>query len=354
MLLFIVEGLQSYGHKVSVININTLVGFDRMPPKDVEVRNADIKYVGTIQTNYEWIRFVYKNAKELKSDILIGFIRKANMCAVVAGKMLGIPSIVCERSDPFFEIPQKRPLSLKINLAIANSSSGAIFQTKGAAAFYSKKLQEKGTIIPNPIDNPKKIYVKNYSVRPKTIVTHGRIDNKQKRLDVMIRGFSIFHKIHADYVLKIYGTGDDENRLRNLAKELDIENAILFMGKTVDPMSDISKEGIYAITSDYEGISNSLLEAMAVGLPVVSTDHSPGGGQLLITDHINGLLIPPSSPYSLAGALTEYADNPALAEKCGKEAKKVLIDYNPEVIIAEWNNYIENIYLNYNKGRING
>ena len=117
------------------------------------------------------------------------------------------------------------------------------------------------------------------------------------------------------------------------------------MGVTRTPMQDISDAGIFLITSDYEGISNSLLEAMAVGLPCVSTDHTPGGARLLITDRENGLLAPMGNVDALAEAMCEFADNPELAKKCGNNARDVVNRFEPSRIIDLWEDYIEKLCM---------
>ena len=103
------------------------------------------------------------------------------------------------------------------------------------------------------------------------------------------------------------------------------------------------------ITSDFEGISNSLLEAMAVGLPCVSTDSTPGGARMLIRNRENGLLCPIRDPNSIADALSEFADNPFLAEQCGRCAKSVLKEYAPSRLIDLWEQYISKVRDEYNK-----
>ena len=131
--------------------------------------------------------------------------------------------------------------------------------------------------------------------------------------------------------------------LNSWIKDADLEDSVVLKGVTHNSMTDLSKEGMYIITSDFEGISNALLEAMAVGLPVISTDHSPGGARMLIKDHENGLLVPMRNPEALAAALCEYAENPALAEQCGRAAKYVLDAFSPENIIDMWEKYFIDI-----------
>ena len=172
------------------------------------------------------------------------------------------------------------------------------------------------------------------------MVSVARLDNFQKRYDVMLDAFKLFSDKHPDYVLKLYGKGSDEELIRSWVHERNLDDKVLFPGLTKQPMQDTCRDGMFLITSDFEGISNALLEAMAVGLPCVSTDHTPGGARLLITDHENGLLAPIQDPEALAKAMCKFAENPALAEKCGNNAKDVVNRFAPEKIIDMWENYI--------------
>lgn len=348
MMVFVAEGLAKLGHSVSIINLNTTGSFKRIPSNSISVKSAFIGYSGTICTNYKWIKFISESAKSFQSDILIGFLPIGNFGATLVGKLLHLPVIISERGDPS-NTKDKSSLLARIKFRLINSAEGAVFQTKGASLFYSVELQSRCTIIPNPIFIDKVLPKINYNERPKTIVSLGRIANKQKRLDILLKSFSLFLKSHPDYILNIYGDGPDENLLKDLIFELNLEKSVFLKGVTKDPYKVFGHEGIYIITSDYEGISNSLLEAMAAGLPVVSTDHSPGGARLLITDHDNGLLAPVQDCKALAKALCEFADNPDLAEKCGNKAREVLTRFSPESVISKWDHYIKKIVMDYRK-----
>ena len=221
-----------------------------------------------------------------------------------------------------------------------DSSRGGVFQTEGARNFYGKRLQKRGIVIPNPIFVNEEIPNIDYYEREKSVVSVARLDNNQKRFDVMLDAFKLFSNKHPDYILKLYGKGDDENLIKRWVEEHNLSDKVKFMGLTSQPIVDIAHDGMFLITSDFEGISNSLLEAMAVGLPCVSTDHTPGGARLLIQDHENGLLAPIGDAKALAEAMCEFASNPELAKKCGNNAKKVIERFDPKKIIDMWENYI--------------
>lgn len=346
MLFFLASSLKDRGHNVCVLNLDLTKDYDMSKQYDVRLINLEAEYRGSILTNYDWIRFVCKEAKKNKAEVLIGFLEHGNFCVSVAGKLLHIPSIIAERGDPFTTF-KNISKTVKIKLSCINHADGAVFQSEGASKFYSNKLQKNCAIIPNPIFLVGDIPQIDYPSRPKTIVMLGRLDNKQKRLDIAVESFALFHKSHPDYKLIVYGVGPDKGFMQTIVDNKGLSTFVDFRGKTAQPLESLSKEGIFLISSDYEGISNSLLEAMAVGLPVVSTDHSPGGARMLIHDHENGLLAPVADAHALAGALSEFADDKTLAEKCGSNARSILERFTPERAIALWESYICRIISTY-------
>lgn len=346
MILFVANGLVNKGHEVSIINLNTNKDLTNANSETIKIINADIEYKNAIVTNYEQVKFVVKNAKALKSEILVGFLFIGNFCSSIAGKILRIPTIISERADPFHENANISGIT-KIKLTCINRADGAVFQTEGASQFYCESLRKKSCVIPNPISLPSGFLCKKIENKENTVVSLGRLDNMQKKVDVTLRAFEKFRKSHPDYRLLIYGKGPDEEKLKRLAVELKLDDSVIFKGVSKTPLKDLNEEKIFIITSEYEGISNTLLEAMALGLSVVSTDHSPGGARLLIQDKENGLLVPTNDVDGLANALSLYANDEALAIRCGKEARKVLQRFSPETIIIQWEKYIITIANTY-------
>ena len=338
MLVFTAESLAARGHRVCIANINNTNDVTNIK-RDVSdnIRVVEI----AVRNRKKQILDIAKISREFSADVIIGFTSVPSMIAKIVGSLLRIPSIMSERGDP--TKTSSRTLKCILQNYIVNRSNGGVFQTEGAKALYGKRLQKRGTVIPNPIFIDGEINYVDPECREKSVVSVGRLDNYQKRYDIMLDAFKIFSASHNDYVLKLYGKGSDEELIRSWAKERGIEEKVKFMGISMSPMTDISRDGMFLITSDFEGISNSLLEAMAVGLPCVSTDHTPGGARLLIKDHENGLLAPIGDSEALAKAMCEFADNSELAKTCGENAKQVLIRFAPEKIVDSWENYINNV-----------
>lgn len=336
MLVFVAESMNSRGHKVCIINFKRTVNvtdYTRSVDKGIEVCECPG------MTVREQIHETVKKVKAFSADVIIGFTENPNVLARIAGILTGTPSIMSERGDPA-RTGVGIGFKNKLVLELINGSKGGVFQTDGAKAFYGRRLRKNGTVIPNPIFINGKLPGIGFSEREKTVVSVGRLDNSQKRYDVMIDAFKLFSEKHPQYILKLYGRGTDEEKIKEWAEERGLTNKVCFMGLTAQPMQDIAKDGMFLITSDYEGISNSLLEAMAVGLPCVSTDHTPGGARLLIQNGENGLLAPIGDVPGLAKAMCRFAEDSELAMRCGENARRVIERFAPKKIMDMWEAYI--------------
>ena len=335
MLSFVAESLYNRDHSISIVNLKGTTGggdYERTVSEGIQVFDA------SFGTKREQLKEIRKVAKKISADVIIGFTSSPNMYAKIVGALLHIPSIMSERGDPTKTTAGN--FKSKIVNAIINTSRGGVFQTDGAMKFYSRGLQKRGVVIPNPIFITGDVPFVPYDKREKSVVSVGRLDNFQKRYDVMLDAFKIFSDKHPEYVLKLYGIGNDEELIRKWVEARGLVDKVKFMGLTTQPMQDTCGDGMFLITSDFEGISNSLLEAMAIGLPCVSTDHTPGGARLLIADHENGLLAPVGDAEKLAMAMCEFAENEVLAAKCGENAKDVVNRFAPDRIIDMWEEYI--------------
>lgn len=349
MLAFVANGLAVRGHNVAIVNFSSEGGayineYEQSFKKNIDIYTYHRKYIGKINHIHK-IFYVKRIVLQYKADVMVCFTRYPSFVGKIIHWLTGIPSIMSERGNPYVTIDKKNLFSL-FSLFVINQSSGGVFQITGASEFYSKRLQKKSVVIPNPIFINNQLKDVVFAEREKSVVSVGRLDNFQKRYDVMIKAFSIFWKKHPEWILKLYGLGHDENLIREWCKNEGVHENVRFMGLTKQPMSDICRDGIFLITSDYEGISNSLLEAMAVGLPCVSTDSEPGGARMLINNMSNGLLAPVRNPEMIAEAISFFADNPSIAEDCGKKAKDVIKRFDKEVILNKWEAYIAKVISN--------
>ena len=151
--------------------------------------------------------------------------------------------------------------------------------------------------------------------------------------------------------IKIYGGGlagsDTRPMLEALAKELGIENKVHFMGRQSDVRMKIERARIFVLASGYEGMPNALLEAMATGLAVISTDCPCGGPRSVIRNGENGLLIPVGDTEALEEALRCILEHPELEERIGREAAKLAEELSPKKVCRQWQEQIESMVEAY-------
>ena len=190
----------------------------------------------------------------------------------------------------------------------------------------------------NPIsydlENNKPLSLSN---RPKRIIAVGRID-PQKNFTMLVDAFNIFHKSHPDYVLDIYGNGEGEERIKllDLIRKYDLSDCLSLKGFTHNIFEEYNKSLIYVSSSNYEGISNSIIEAMCSGLACVCTDCPCGGTRSLINNGKNGLLVTVGDSIAFANALSILADDEQLMKNISKSASELKKTLNPSVICKQW------------------
>lgn len=277
-----------------------------------------------------------------KPDVLVSFAIKANYRALAACRGTGVPVVISVRIDPvaFYSGPVN---SLMIRL-LFDRASGAVFQTPDAKAFFAPRLQDNSVIIVNPITQ-KYIDVPTPDKRTRTIVNVGRlVDFKNQTM--LVRAFARLAPEFPDYILRIYGpdSGDgSKESIEQAIHDCRLEHRVFLMGDCSTLEREIADAAVFAFSSDYEGMPNALMEAMAMGLPVVATDCRPGAARMLIRDKENGQLVPVGDPDAMAQAIRRYLNDPAFAKRCGDAARAIRDIANTRTVYEQWRDYLESI-----------
>lgn len=284
-----------------------------------------------------WVHLFYRILKLRNvfrdTDIIISFMWHMNMYTLFTSLGLGKEVIVSDRNDPRREVGQIPEFIQTLRKQLYKKADCVVFQTADAKVFYGKKVQKHSVIIANPI-NPE-LPPANPGQREKTILAAGRLV-PQKNMEMAIRGFSKFAHNHPDYVLKIFGDGPLRPKLEELAADLGVSDRVVIRGFTSHIYDEMAKAGMYISTSDFEGISNSMLESMAMGMPSIVTDCPVYGARMFIHNRENGILIPVGDADSLAHAMADVADHPAEAEKLARNAVLLRNTLSAEKILQQW------------------
>lgn len=273
--------------------------------------------------------------KRNKGATAFGFLIRSNISLLMAARGTGVRTVFCERNNPIRpDIPAN---ILKIRDRLYTRCDAAVFQTEEERDYYTK-LRCPAAVIPNPLkeDLPEPFA----GERRKEIVNFCRL-NKQKNIPLLIDAFGLLLREHPDYILRIYGRGEEKENLIALTREKGLEQYIFFEDFAPDVHERIKDAAMFVCTSDFEGLSNSMLEALAIGLPCVCTDCAGGGARMMIRDHENGLLVPVGDVRAVYEAMKEITENPTLAERLSAQAAQVRQQLSVSRIVEAWEAMIE-------------
>lgn len=277
-----------------------------------------------------WLRGV---AKHNPDACFVAFEYFVNMQTIIA--FAGLPNrlVISERNDPARVGSGKKTNWLRERLY--RHADMLVCQTDDAAAYFSNKVAK--TVILNPVkDNLPEPF---RGERRHSVACFCRLE-KQKNLGMLLRAFAEFLVSHDGWKLEVYGDGTEHDSLVALAEELDIANAVSISPGRQDVHDVVRDAGLFVLPSDYEGLSNSMLEAMAIGLPCICTDCPCGGARMVIRDGENGILVPVGGEGELSVAMARVADEDGLAQRLGSNAAGIREMLSAGAIADKWNEVI--------------
>lgn len=281
---------------------------------------------------YKLVRSYIRILKDRPNAVAVSLSVMTNFAIGAAAPFVKNRIVISDRNDPT-QRPSGKMKQFFRNLAFRQADV-LILQTEDVKQYYEKTIHRSGFVIPNPINDEISLIPVAEKRRP-VVVTASRL-NKQKNLGMLIDAFSLFSKEHPEYTLEIYGRGSEEDRLRNKANASPAADRIVFKGFSKNLYRDIVDSGIYVCSSDYEGISNALLEALGLGIPTISTDCPVGGSRLLIKNDENGILIRVGDTQELYRQMKRIAESPELSRKLSGNAIRVREEYRIDCISQLW------------------
>lgn len=278
--------------------------------------------------------------QEIKPDVILNLVGDMSLYQMyLAARGSGATFVASVRNHPHKAYQSMRLGWIKnqIHLALVRKADVCFMQTKEQLDFFNEKVKQKSFVLANPVDDS--FLEASYEPREKIrrIVTLGRL-GQQKNHKLLIEAFAEVCRRNPDIQdieLCIYGEGEEKANLEAHARKLGIGAKVSLCGRTTNPVKTLQEHDVFVLSSDYEGMPNALMEAMAVGIPCISTD-CPTGPADMIQDKENGLLVPMRDSNLLASAIgfmIEDANRAFVLGKCGKEYIKT--HYSAENIAKE-------------------
>lgn len=293
---------------------------------------------------------MFKVIKKERPDIVFGNMWGINTAAIIALKMMifkrQVKLIVGIVTNPSYFKHQRlvRLLYRSADLIVANS-----YGIRECLISSWKIPKEKIHMIHNGIDieNIDKLsfetvnhaWVKNNF---NLIVTVGRLF-KPKGLPYLLEALRIVNKKKTAYLI-IIGRGEEEERLKVLAKEMGIDERVDFLGFKKNPFKYIANADLFVLSSLWEGFPNVLLEAMACQTPVISAD-APYGPAEIIEDNVSGYLVPPADSARLAEKILYVLENSDKQDDIIREARqKIEKNFSVHKMVKNYEKLFYSVY----------
>lgn len=281
--------------------------------------------VGKLRT-MSWLR---QTARANPQATFIAFEYFVNMQTLIALFGLRNHVIVSERNDPARVgsggvVGWLRPI-------LYRRADLVVFQTQDAADYLSDRISKRIILnpltpdLPDPVDG----------TRRHRIVSFGRLE-PQKNLTMLLDAFSLFLRDHPSYSLELIGDGSERDRLAEHTRALGIEESVAILPARLDIHDHIRDAAMFVLPSDYEGLSNSMLEAMAMGIPTICTDAPCGGARTVIIDGINGVLTPVGDAGALLDAMQRVASSEEFQQSLSTNSRQLRDRLSIDSIASEW------------------
>lgn len=268
--------------------------------------------------------------KKHKGATAFGFLIRSNIAMLMANKGTGVKTVFCERNNPVR--PDMPKNIMRIRDRIYKKCDEAVFQTIEEMEYYTK-IKGKKVVIPNALKDglPQRFD----GERRNEIVNFCRL-SKQKNIPLLIDAFELLQKDYPEYTLRVYGKGDERDNLIRYINTKGLQDNVFLEDFAPDIHERIKDAKMFVSTSDFEGLSNTMIEAMAIGLPCVCTDCDGGGAKMMIKDHQNGLIVPKGDLNAVYSAMKEIIENKELSEKLSLNATKIRDDLEASKIVEKW------------------
>ncbi len=302
---------------------------------DSRIRIVDItkKAGGYVQNAPRWLGGIRRYLKERKPHRVVSFIGRINALVLTAALGLKLPIVVSERNDP--KRDGRGAMMQKYCNLIYRRAKKIVYQNEHEKSCFDKTLEDKGCIIPNPVS----VAATREGALPPVITTAGRLI-EQKNQKILIDAMALVHKTYPEVTCRIYGEGNLRETLQAQINELGLTDVVTLEGNVKDIHARLANCGIFALTSNFEGLSNALIEAMMVGLACITTDY-PGAAEL-ITDGENGLVVPMNDVDALAAAIEKLlANENGCADTLAKQAQQNAQQFRAETVLNKWHSVIE-------------
>lgn len=326
-LLRILPKLQQYhDNRVCCVRGRGPIGKD-LGKRGIRVYYLDLKSIFDIFA----ILRLRKAIRDFSPDIMVTYLIHADLYGRVLGKLFGVKKIVCSKRGALLQWEWLA----KLDWLTRKFVSHYLVQTETAKKEWMKRVnlpENKFTVIPNGIDanffagieKDEKLRQELGIDRAETVIICVANLHVNKGHKFLLEAFEKVFRRDKQIKLLLVGDGEEKENLKKQIENYKAKNNILFLGKRTDVPELLKISDIFVLPTMFEGMSNAILEAMACGLPIITTDIPEN--RELIKDKINGILVPVNNTNEIATSLNTLLNDKNLIEKLAKNAQMTVTE----------------------------
>jgi glycosyltransferase involved in cell wall biosynthesis len=366
--VYLVSGIALQGYSVDLVTLSStksalldfyreVEGFEQVNVYPLQVSHAWrslpplVNYYRQRQPTVMFSQLTYFNALAV---IAKGLAKAKTANILLEGTLL---SKMIESDSQFSAKLMLVPLLAKLTYPLAQ---GFIAKSKDVLLDTRKVVGKKfellpTTVLPNPYPFERFIKLAKETVEHSwfqeretpIIISSGRLC-EQKGFDTLLRAFAdVRQKLPCRLV--ILGEGPERQKLEALRERLKLTEVVWMPGRVSNPWKYVANSTVFVLASRWEGWPSALMEAMACGLPVITTD-CPGDGKKMVENQKSGLIIPTDDAIALEGALLELLQKPSYREQLGEKAQQSVSRYDYRVITSKYLDFARSIVENKTLG----
>lgn len=326
VMSIVANKMQERGYEVEIICLNDQIVFYPIN-EGIKITHVEVE-AGTksLPKKLWWFR---KYIQKTQPDVVIAFMVSVYTVTLLALMGIDIPVISSVRNDPAYSNLRKK-ITRKLLLP---RSAHVVVQTQQIKKFFNKSIQNMTTVIYNPVNE--KVFKLQPTKKENRIISVGRL-YPQKDQKTMIEAFAKVSEHHPDWKLVIFGEGPEREELEEMIQDprFMIQDKVFLPGRSENIIDELNKSKIFCLSSIYEGMSNALVEAICVGLPIVTTKVS--GTEELINNGENGFIVNIGDQESMAKALIKIIEDKNLQNLFAEKNKAQAIKFETNTIVDQW------------------
>ncbi len=311
----------------------------RIKINQLGVSGISANIIAAITNSWQRIKVLKAKIIESQADVVISFMDTGNVLTILACRNSNIPVIVSEHMYPGSSTANKI-WQLLMKLTYKNADLVTVL-TQNAVPFFSPDRGYRTIVMPNPVLTPSPTITKEKLLSKPSLIAIGRLA-PQKGFDILMKAFHQIHEQYPDWNLTILGEGPSRPELEELRSRLHLTEIVHMPGQVQNVNDRLRQADIFVMSSRFEGFPMALCEAMACGLPVISTDCLSGPREI-IENGVNGILVATEDVDALAIGLKQLMDDPKKREQLSQLAPKILEKFGIAKVVKLWEEAIEQV-----------